>query len=94
MVGSSDHFLLVPTPMILFWADPKPGRPMGIGVLFWGPLGDGIINGTNNEKQKTRKKCSIWQLVKNWLDGDDRNHILRQYSPRIWTIPFDKMAKS
>ena len=33
-------------------------------------------------------------MVKNWLDGNDRNHILRQYSPRIWTIPFDKMAKS
>ena len=37
--------------------------------------------------------CSIWQLVKNWLDRNDWNHILRHYSPCIWTIPFDKTAK-
>ena len=36
----------------------------------------------------------MWQLVKNWLDRNDRNHILLKCSPRIWTIPFDKTAKS
>ncbi len=34
------------------------------------------------------------QLVKNGLDRNDRNHILRHYSPRVWTIPSDKTAKS
>ena len=41
-----------------------------------------------------QKKYSIWQLVKNCLDRNDRNRILRQYSPRIWAIPSDTMAKS
>ena len=58
-----------------------------------GPIGHGMINGKNHDK-KTVCFCSIWQLVKNWLDGNERNHISRQYSPRIWTIPSDKTAKS
>ena len=37
---------------------------------------------------KTPSENTKWQLVKNWLERNDRNHILR-----IWTIPFDKMAK-
>ena len=64
-----------------------------MGILFWGPLGDGIINGKTINK-KNFFFCSIRQLVKNLLDGNDQNHILRQYSPRIWTIPFDKIVKS
>ena len=47
-----------------------------------------------NVKIGPNKKNSIWQLVKNWLNRNDRNHILRHYSPRIWTFPFDKTAKS
>ena len=33
-------------------------------------------------------------IGRNWLNRNDRNHILRQYSFCIWTIPSDKMAKS
>ena len=52
-----------------------------------------MIHVNNNEKNG-QKKCSIWQLVKNWLNRNDRNYIFRHYSPRILTIPSKKIAKS
>ena len=69
---------------------------------FWDPIGallgsdrDGIVKWKNQEKTgPTFLFCSIWQLVKNWLDRNDWKHILHLYSPRVWTIPSDKIAKS
>ena len=45
-------------------------------------------------KNTPRLFCSIWQLVKNWLGQNDRNHIFDKYTPRISNIPFDEMSKS
>ena len=57
------------------------------------PIGDGVIHRKNHEPPPDFV-CSIWQLVKNWLDRNEGNHILHKYSPRISNTPFCKISKS
>ena len=77
-----------PPPSIIWKKTTKLCTP------FWGPARDGIIYGKIIKKPIRFCFCSTWQLVKNWRDGNDRDHILRHYSHRIWNIPSDEIAKS